>query len=183
MHFATGQTIVHPHHGPATIRAITHRTVRSVDRSYLVLDVENSNLTISVPVDNAGLVGLRDMLSSAEIEALFDVLRDADAVEETRWSRRIKENREKLSSGDILNGAAVVRDLSRRMTGKGLSPAEKEMLRDAKRPLLTEVALALGISTDEANAVLDSVLTADSAKPNQQLLREIQAGAQQSLAS
>ncbi|MET1043013.1 MAG: hypothetical protein ABWX59_02685 [Microbacteriaceae bacterium] len=39
---------------------------------------------------------------------------------------------------------------------------------------LTEVGLALAISINEADAVLDAVMTADTSKPNLQLLHEIQ---------
>ncbi|WP_157155058.1 CarD family transcriptional regulator [Diaminobutyricimonas sp. LJ205] len=156
MNFSEGQTIVHPHHGPATVRAITRRRVKSTDADYLVLDIRDTNLTVSVPVASADVVGLRDVLSVDEVERLLGVLRAPTVDEETQWSRRIKANAEKLKTGDIYMAASIVRDLSRRLATKGLSLAEKDMLKEAKRPLVTEVSLALELSEQDADAVLES---------------------------
>ncbi|WP_262107197.1 CarD family transcriptional regulator [Arthrobacter sp. Marseille-P9274] len=159
MRFAEGQTIVHPHHGPATVRAIKTRPLRNAECSYVLLEVHNTNLTVGVPVDSADAVGLRPVLDTHGLEKLFDELRGPSQAEESQWSRRFKVNQERLRTGDIYVTAGLVRDLSRRLEAKGtMSHAEKEMLRYAKRLLVTEICLAMGIGDDEAEKVLDDVL-------------------------
>jgi CarD family transcriptional regulator len=128
---------------------------------YLTLDIHANNLTVSVPVENAARIGLRDVLDVHQMESLLAVLRAPTGLEESQWSRRIKDNREKLKTGTVLMVAAIVRDLSRRESNKGLSPAEREMLRDASRPLVIEISLALKISAEEAQAVLDSAVSTE----------------------
>jgi CarD family transcriptional regulator len=128
---------------------------------YLTLDIHANNLTVSVPIENAARIGLRDVLDAEEMESLLAVLRAPTRFEEPQWSRRIKENREKLKTGSLLTIAAIVRDLSRRESDKVLSPAEREMLRDACRPLVIEISLALKISAEEAQVVLDSAVSID----------------------
>lgn len=161
--FNVGQTVVHPHHGPAVIRRLASRKVRGEDMEYLVLEVQANKLEVWVPLAKAAEVGLRPVLDGAQLRQLMEVLKaDADA-EETQWSRRFKENTELLGSGSITDVARVVRNLTLRSLDKGLSHAERDMLRHARRPLLTEISLSLGVSEDEASAVLDAVWAGSAA--------------------
>jgi CarD family transcriptional regulator len=57
---------------------------------------------------------------------------------ESNWSRRYKANLEKLASGDLVRIVEVVRDLTERDAGRGLSAAEKRMLAKARLILLQE---------------------------------------------
>ncbi|HTJ32976.1 MAG TPA: CarD family transcriptional regulator, partial [Dactylosporangium sp.] len=79
--------------------------------------------------------------------------------EPTNWSRRYKANLEKLASGNPLKVAEVVRDLWRRDRERGLSAGEKRMLAKARDILVGEVALAEKSTKDEAETLLDKVLT------------------------
>lgn len=163
MQFSEGQIVVYPHHGPATITSIFSRTVKGNEIQYLKLEVHDSKLSVSVPVASAEQVGIRAVLSPDETKALFDVLRAPTIDEEDKWSRRMKDNQEKLKAGDILTIAGVVRDLTRRSDDRGLSLAERELLRHAQGPLVTEIALSLEIGVEEAEAALHKALTPDSA--------------------
>lgn len=51
------------------------------------------------------------------------------------WSRRYKENLERLQSGDRAEIAEVVRHLSGREQAAGISPGEKRMLARARQML------------------------------------------------
>jgi CarD family transcriptional regulator len=159
MHFAEGQTLVHPYHGPATVRGIRTRHRRNTAANYLMLEVVNTDLTVGVPVENAELVGLRQVLDAEQREALFEVLRAPAGPEESQWSRRHKDNQERLRTGDIFVVAGLVRDLTRRLQAAGtISHAEKDMLRYARKPLVTEIALSMSIGLEEAEETLDAVL-------------------------
>jgi CarD family transcriptional regulator len=164
MQFVEGKTVVYPHHGPATIKAITEREIKGVTTRYLVLSVHNSPLTVSAPLENAEEIGIRDVLDEAGLNNLFDLLRAPTVDEEVKWSRRFKNNAEKLKSGDMYAFAGVVRDLVRRQEAKGLSLAEKDMLRYAKSPVVTEIALSMGVDAEKADEVLESVLLGISAE-------------------
>ena len=75
------------------------------------------------------------------------------------WSRRFKANSEKLRSGDIQLVADVVRNLSIRDRQKGLSTGEKRMLNRARQILAGEIAVALKLEAEEAEAVLEEALS------------------------
>ena len=69
----------------------------------------------------------------------------AEYIYENNWSRRYKSNVDKIKTGDILEVADVVRDLSHRHMERGLSTAEKKMLSSAKEILISELMLAQGM--------------------------------------
>lgn len=157
MAFQVGETVVYPHHGAARIEEIRTRTIKGEERLYLKLRVRQGDLTIEVPAENVDLVGVRDVVGEEGIAKVFDVLRAPYAEEPTNWSRRFKANVEKLASGDVIKVAEVVRDLSRREQGRGLSAGEKRMLSKARDILISELALAEKTPESEAEAMLDEV--------------------------
>lgn len=158
MTFKIGDTVVYPHHGAALIESIEVRSIKGIDREYLVLRVAQGDLTVRVPSDNVDLVGVRDVVNAEGLDRVFDVLRQPYTEEPTNWSRRYKANLEKLASGDVIKVAEVVRDLWRRERERGLSAGEKRMLSKARQILVSELALAEHTNEDKAEAILDEVL-------------------------
>ena len=159
MTFQVGETVVYPHHGAALIEAVETRTVRGVEKLYLVLKVAQGDLTVRVPAENVDLVGVRDVVGQDGLDKVFSVLRAPYTEEPTNWSRRYKANLEKLASGDVVKVAEVVRDLWRRDKDRGLSAGEKRMLAKARQILVSELALAEHTNEDKAETVLDEVLS------------------------
>jgi CarD family transcriptional regulator len=154
MVFSPGQIVVHPHHGPATVTGIATRHIRGVPAKYLTLEIHSTNLVVGVPVAKADEIGIRPVLDTAALKELFDVLRAPSPKEVEGWSRRFKDNHEKLRLGDLCTTAGVVRDLLRRQEMKGISLGEKDLLKEARRPLVAELALALGITEEQAEDAL-----------------------------
>ena len=158
MAFKVGETVVYPHHGAALIEAVEMRKIKGEDREYLVLRVAQGDLTVRVPSENVDLVGVRDVVDAEGLERVFGVLRQPYTEEPTNWSRRYKANLEKLSSGDVIKVAEVVRDLWRREQDRGLSAGEKRMLAKARQILVSELALAEKTDEIKAEEILDEVL-------------------------
>jgi CarD family transcriptional regulator len=159
MIFEIGETVVYPHHGAATIIEIKNRRIRGEDKLYLKLNVIQGDLVIEVPAENVDLVGVRDVIGSDGLDAVFNVLRAPLNDEPTNWSRRYKANVEKLATGDVLKVSEVVRDLWRRDQQRALSAGEKRMLAKARQILVSEMALAKKTDEVAAATTLDEVLT------------------------
>ncbi|MEE2030981.1 CarD family transcriptional regulator [Rhodococcus chondri] len=158
MQFSAGQIIVHPHHGPTTVTDVTSRIIKGASVTYLGLRVHKTDMTVHVPFDRAEELGLRKVYDTDELAELFDVLRAPTGHEEEAWSRRFKDNQEKIKLGDLLVTAGVVRDLTRRERDRGLSTGEKNMLRTARLPVATELALALEVSDEKAEGLIDAAI-------------------------
>ena len=159
MTFNVGETVVYPNHGAAVIEDIETRTIKGEEKLYLVLRILGQNdLVVRVPASNLDLVGVRDVVDDEGLENVFEVLRKTNVEEPSNWSRRYKDNLEKLHSGNVLKVAEVVRDLWRRERDRGLSAGEKRMLSKARQILVSELALAKKVADDRAEEMLDEVL-------------------------
>jgi CarD family transcriptional regulator len=110
-------------------------------------------------------VGVRPPVSPDELEDLVAVLAKADPRVPSNWSRRFKNHQEKLKSGDVYQVAEVVRNLAARNRDASLSAAERTMYERARVNLISEIAPALKVTTDEAEVYLDEALAKGVLKP------------------
>jgi CarD family transcriptional regulator len=156
--FRKGDKVVYPHHGAAVVEDLVELEKFGEQRTYIKLHLPHAGLTLMVPVDSTEKVGLREVVSRKEVAKVFDLIREDDGMTPSLWSQRYKANLAKLISGDIYQGAEVVRDLSIRENGKGLSGAEKRMLAKAREILISELTLVVGSTKEKAEAMLDGVL-------------------------
>lgn len=156
--YEVGTTLVYPHHGAVTITDLTTRTIKGIPTQYMTLQVHGSELVIQAAVDKAADLGVRDVIDTAGVKKVYTLLRAGQVDEAGNWSRRFKNNQAKMVSGDVYKVAEVVRDVWRRDQDKGISAGEKAMLGRARQILISELALARDISTDDAEAELLEVL-------------------------
>jgi CarD family transcriptional regulator len=165
MTFAVGDKVVYPHHGAAIIEGKEKRVFDGQKTDYFVLRITYGDLKVSIPVDKADEIGLREVINDEEVEEVFAVLRKKEARMPTNWSRRFKNHVEKLKSGDIYQVAEVVRNLSIREADKGLSAGEKRMLARARQILVSELTFALNVDEEAAESRLDDVLAGRDVPP------------------
>ena len=158
MAFDVGDKVVYPHHGAAVIERRERRDAFVADREYLVLRLAYGDLTLMVPVDSTDEVGLRQVVSKSEVKKVLKVLTEDESSMAANWSRRFKNNMEKLHSGDPYQVAEVLRNLAIREREKGLSAGEKRMIQKARQILISELHYATGNSEEEAEAMIDDVL-------------------------
>ena len=171
MTFAVGDKVVYPHHGAAIIEGKEKRVFDGQKTDYFVLRITYGDLKVSIPVDKADEIGLREVINDEEVEEVFAVLRKKEARMPTNWSRRFKNHVEKLKSGDIYQVAEVVRNLSIREADKGLSAGEKRMLARARQILVSELTFALNVDEETAELRLDDVLAGRDKPPAQKAAR------------
>jgi CarD family transcriptional regulator len=156
--FRKGDTVVHPEHGAAVIEDLRERDFLGERKKYFVLRLAYGDLTLMVPVESTQDVGLRQVVAKKEVTKVLDVLRQDESKMASNWSRRFKNNIEKLRSGDIYQVAEVVRNLSIRERQKGLSAGEKRMLTKARQILISELVFAMGHNEEKAGGMIDKVL-------------------------
>ncbi len=84
------------------------------------------------------------MVSKNEVKKVLKVLTEDESSMAANWSRRFKNNMEKLHSGDPYQVAEVLRNLSIRDREKGLSAGEKRMIQKARQILISELSHATG---------------------------------------
>jgi len=156
--FNVGDRVVYPMHGAGTIEGVEEREILGKTHRYYVLRLPIGDMKVMIPVDNTEGIGLRDVISSAEVEKVMGVLRQECTAMSTNWNRRYRSNLEKIKSGDIYEVADVVRNLASREKEKGLSTGERKMLDSAKEILISELILAQNWDREQALEILEATL-------------------------
>ena len=153
--FAVGDLVVHPHHGAGVVVSRRRRQLAGAVRTYLELDLAHSSLKIMVPCDAAASVGLRAVVGPRQLARIAAVLGGQPNLNGSNWPARRRHYRAQLQGGDVLELAAVVRDLAARASEAGLSSNERELYERSRRVLVSELRYALGVDTEQAAAYID----------------------------
>jgi CarD family transcriptional regulator len=160
--YKVGDKVVYPHHGAGTVVKKEKRDVLGEKREYLTIKILHNDMTVNVPSENAEKVGLRKVIGEDMVKVVVKALTGGGTQMPKNWNRRFKHNRDKMKTGDILELAEVVRNLSLRDREKGLSTGEKQMFVKAKKILASELMYAKDMDEEEAAEWLDSVLVTSS---------------------
>ena len=160
--YKVGDKVVYPHHGAGTVVKKEKRDVLGEKREYLTIKILHNDMTVNVPSENAEKVGLRKVIGEDMVKVVVKALTGGGTQMQKNWNRRFKHNRDKMKTGDILELAEVVRNLSLRDVEKGLSTGEKQMFVKAKKILASELMYAKDMDEEEAAEWLDGVLVGTS---------------------
>jgi len=159
MQFEVGDKAVHPAHGVGEVTSIERKTIAGHDKSFYIMKIADSGMTVMVPTDGVERLGLRTVISKREAKKVIDELKkDEVAVTSQPWNRRYREYTEMLKSGSPIEVAKVLRDLSRLREEKELSFGERRLLEQARNLLVAELALAKDQGEDKIEKTIDKIL-------------------------
>lgn len=143
--FNIGDKVAYPLYGAGIIEAIEEKHILQQIKRYYVLKFAVGGMKVLIPVDAAGVVGLRFIIDKNECGKVMDIItRECQNDHTPNWNRRYRENMEKLKTGDIFEVAEVVKGLLHRNKEKGLSSGEKRMMNQSLQILISELSLSSG---------------------------------------
>jgi len=158
--FNIGDYAVYPAHGVGKIEALETKTIMDEKMEFLVINIIDTGMDVLVPVKNINNVGLRQVIKSARVKDVYDVLKEKKrSVMGPTWNRRYREYMEKIKSGSVFEIAEVLRDLVVLKREKELSFGERKMLDTAKTLLLKELALAKGVNEKKIDAEMQKIFS------------------------
>ena len=157
--FKVHDLAVHPSHGVGEVVAIEQKTIGGgAPTEFYVLLVQGGSKVI-VPVKSAQALGLRQIMTSNEADAILDTIRSKEvAVKVEPWSRRFRIYQEMVKSKSLHEVAKVMRDMHRLRGSKNLSFGEQNLLDKAKGLLLRELSLAKRVTEAELEGQLEAAL-------------------------
>ena len=120
--YKLGDKVVYPHHGAGTIVKKEVREILGQKRD-LAIKILHNDMVVNVPTENAERVGLRQVINEKQVNEVVKALTGSGTQMPKNWNRRFKHNRDKMKTGDVLELAEVVRNLSLRDHEKGSRPA------------------------------------------------------------
>ncbi len=158
LEFKIGEVVVYPKHGVGEIIKIEQMEIASIKTKFYVVKMEQSKLTIRVPLDKQEEVGLRKISSKKIIDDVFEILKLKPKIRRIMWSRRAQEYETKIFSGEPIKIAEVVRDLFRKNSQAEQSYSERQMFQVAIERLAREVAAVEKTDYFQSTEKIESIL-------------------------
>jgi CarD family transcriptional regulator len=157
--FKIGDRAVYPAQGVVEIKAIEAKEFSGEQNEFYILRIINTDMTIMVPIANAGSVGMRRLIDNECIQKIFGILGEKKPLNGhlASWSRRQKIYQDKIRSGNLLEVAEVLRELYYIKEDKDLSYGEKKFLEQARRLLIQEIAIAAGTSEKQVSEKVEKI--------------------------
>ncbi len=152
--FKIGDKIMYPMHGAGVIESIKEMEIQGKKQDYFVIKLSIGDLQIMIPHQKLNKLGIRAVEDRLKLEEVLVVFHDGETDELLPWKERYKTNMEKIKSGEIQQGAEVVRDLMRKSNEKTLNTSEKQMLNNARNIFISELILIEGCTENQANEML-----------------------------
>ena len=141
--FSIGQNIVYPMHGAGIVEAIESKQIGGKTSNYYKVRIFNGNISLLVPVENAGGIKMREIVDSAVASDILDCIEKYKTECDIPWNKRYKINVDRLKTGDIAQVAGVFIDLAEREKTHGLSTSDRKMFVLTKNILCSELSVVL----------------------------------------
>ncbi len=139
------QRVVYPSQGVGRILEIREKAFKNTKILYYIIYLEFSDMTVMVPVDKAGSLGLRPIVPKEEAERALEFISEDYAPIPTDWKLRYQMNLDLLKKGSIMDIASVVRSLYHRSKIKELPILERKLYDSAINLLQDEISYSLGM--------------------------------------
>jgi CarD family transcriptional regulator len=158
--YNVGDKIVYPMHGAGVVKAIEEKELFDEKQLYYMMEIVSEGMEILIPVDKADEIGVRQIVSPDRIKEMLGALEGPMDAMISNWTKRYQNNLDQLKSGDLVEMAHVVRNLTLLDRKKGLSTGEKRMLTSAKNCLISEMVLVVGKTRKEADQMIENRIQA-----------------------
>ena len=145
--FKKGDQVVYAAHGAGMVKDITNEEIAGSLVEFYLVELFEGGMLVRVPVCG-GSGRLRRVNDAAIVPNIVTVMRCSVRVSKVIWSKRYSEYETKVSSGDLLAIAEVVRDLFSNVSDANCSYSEREIYNRAMWRLSQELSLVIGVGED-----------------------------------
>lgn len=157
--FAEGDYIVYPMHGVGRVTGIQKQTILGNKTLCYILEIQSNKMKVVIPVNKANETGIRAIIKKTDVKKVTNLLQKDEVDTEEDWKIRYQNNLNKIKSGSIYSVAEVCRNLYKRARDKELSLMEKRLYESAYNLITSEIAIAKGITQEEAGNLISDILS------------------------
>ncbi|MCR6110409.1 CarD family transcriptional regulator [Bacillus sp. A301a_S52] len=156
--FKVGDSVVYPYHGAGKIKDMEEKDILGQKMSYFVVFFPLNHVTLMLPEKNIEESGLRKIIDADQLEEVANALSTSvpSVIKETARPYS-KENETLLKSGNILDAASVIANLTSKKCARnnGLHMEDRKNLDRAKQFIVSELMLVKKFTEDEAMTFID----------------------------
>jgi CarD family transcriptional regulator len=160
MPYSVGDKVVHPHHGPGWIAGIERREILDGIKRYYVIEIPGRSLTLTMPVGKADEMGMRLAMSRSRFPRVLSMLRGRPHALPEDYRQRQEQITAQLRSGQVMQWARVVRDLTWHRQRAHLTKTDSDHLKQGRDLLAAEMALVSGDTVSDTSKLIEDTVTA-----------------------
>jgi CarD family transcriptional regulator len=160
MQFSVGDKVVHPHHGPGWIAGVERRELLDGPKRYYAIVIPGQGLTVHIPVGRADEAGVRLAMSQSRLLRLLRMLRGKPHLLPEDYRERQEQICAQLETGQVMQLARVVRDLTWHRERAHLTKTDSDYLKQGRDLLAAEMALVSGDAVSDARKLIEATMTA-----------------------
>ena len=158
-----GDKVFYPMHGAGVISGVETCDVLGEKKDYFVLKMPMGSMKVMIPTDNVENLGLRDIIGKEQVEEIRVILNDKPERVMGSWNKRFHAILERMKNGNILDVAAVTRNLTLQDKKRKISSGERRLMDLARQMLVSELVYACDKSPEEVDQWIDDQLERKSA--------------------
>jgi CarD family transcriptional regulator len=158
MTFSVGDKVMHPGFGAGQITGEESRELVSGFKHYYVITMAGTRATAYVPVRKMDELGVRPVMSSANLIQVLGTLQSVPATLSNDYRKRQEKVQETFEMGLPVPMAEAVRDLTWRRKRRHLTQKDEDLLKRGRERLAAEIALATDAQVIEAHELIDGTL-------------------------
>ena len=155
-----GDIVFYPMHGAGVIDGIESNEVAGMKSSYYILKLPMGNLKLMLPVDSIEQLGLRDVIGKDKLAEISKVLRSKPDHTQGSWNKRFQAILDRMKSGDILDVAAVARNLSLQYRKRKITSGERRLMELSRQILISELVYVCEKTPEEVTQWVDDTIGA-----------------------
>ncbi|MCF0242800.1 MAG: CarD family transcriptional regulator [Treponema sp.] len=163
--FRVNQKVVYPSQGVGKILEVFQKEFKGELVSYYKIYIESSDMVVMVPVANAPDLGIRQIVGAEDAKEALNLLSEEGDPITSDWKLRYQMNLDLLKKGTVKDIATIVRTLYNRSKVKELPILERKLYDSAKKLLIDELSIALGMSEKEVENQVHLKLEPPGAAP------------------
>lgn len=154
--FQVGDAVVHAARGAGVVEDIVEREWHGGSKRYYIISLlSDPGTRLMIPAVVAEEIGLRHAVSKTRLVSVWRVFEEVPEELPVDHKKRYKVIEDRISSGEIVDVAGIVRDLAWRKQVKGnLTITGSRIFEHVIVMLASEVAAVKGISFDEAESAV-----------------------------
>lgn len=159
--FKIGDAIIHPIRGAGIIVDLIKRQWHGDDKMYYKVELlSHPDTNLMIPTGRAQTLGLRRVISKSKLKKVWRVLCSAPKELPSDHKARYEILSDRLHTGDALQVAGMVRDMTGRQHQKGkLTTVGKRKYEAGINILAGEIAAVQGVDVSQAEAQIREKLT------------------------
>lgn len=144
-----GQKVFVPGYGAGIMSSVENNKYNK-NKKYISICLLLDDINLYMPEDHISDYKVRYVITKDELEDALSIIKSSLEKIEKKWSKRYRENNDKIKGGNTIRICEVIRDLYHLRRVGSLPPGERKILYKAELMLASEVMLVLDISMEEA---------------------------------